>query len=128
MKKRIAFLTGLLLILFIQGLNAQKKNDYFAGNWNLTVFETPYGDLNMVASLVRKDGILTGVVKMGQDGQDQTINIESIDEPEGFVIMYFVAQGYEVSIMLAGKDENNVVGSMLGMFNVTGVRDLKKKQ
>ena len=31
------------------------------------------------ASLLRKDGILTGVVKMGQDGQDQTINIESID-------------------------------------------------
>lgn len=115
-------------MLFSAGLDAQSKKDYFVGNWNLTVFETPSGDINMAATLERKEGILTGVLKAGQDGQDQTINIESIDELEGSIIIYFVAQGYEVSIMLAGKDENNVVGSMMGMFNVTGVRDLRKKQ
>jgi hypothetical protein len=94
--------------------------DYFPGKWNVTVFGTPNGDAKMMIVLERKDGKLGGSV---QDSTGKDISkITQADEQGKTITLGFNAEGYDVTLTLDPVDENNVKGSLMGMFDAKGIR------
>lgn len=121
-------LASFILILMSSSLNAQEKTDFFADKWTMTIFGTPNGDINMLAALERKEGKLGGTITAGQESGGNALNISNIEEKENALTMYFNAEGYDIEITVEKKDENNLAGSMMGMFDVKAVRAPKKEE
>jgi hypothetical protein len=117
-------LVGFVLLGFSEGVFAQNVTDYFAGDWNVVVIGTPNGDAKMIMHLERADGKLKGEIR-GEETTD-VIKIDSIEEKENKLIVYYFAGGYDISMDFEKVDENNIKGSLLGMFTAQGSRKLKE--
>jgi hypothetical protein len=94
--------------------------DYFPGKWNIVVKGTPNGDAKMTFVIERKDGKLTGAVQ-DSTGKEMT-KITSIDEKDKTITAAFTIQSYDVTLTLEPVDADDVKGSLMGMFDATGVR------
>lgn len=127
--KKLSFLAlGLLCLLFTSNLNAQSKAgvDYFAGKWSVLVKGTPNGDAKLIVVLDNKVDSLAGVI---QDSTGAEISkITSIELKDTTVTVYFVAQGYDVNLVMNKKDEDHVTGSLMSMFDTEGERIKAMKQ
>lgn len=93
---------------------------FFVGKWKIIPSGLPGGDKPMIVSLERKDGKLTGNLK-GEDAAEVTEFYSVTEKPES-VVLNFKSDQYDVNMSLHKKDENNVTGSIMGMFNLTGSR------
>jgi hypothetical protein len=125
MMKKLLFI-GLVLMGLSAGAFAQNVTDYFAGDWDVVVIGTPNGDAKMIMHLERVEGKLKGEIK-GQESSD-VIKIDSIEEKENKLIVYYFAGGYDISMDFEKVDENNMDGSLLGMFTTKGSRIIKEKE
>ncbi len=123
--KKLLFV-GLVLMGLSAGAFAQNVTDYFTGDWNVVVIGTPNGDAKMIMHLERVDGKLKGEIK-SQEGSD-VIKIDSIEEKENKLIVYYFAGGYDISMDFEKVDDNNMEGSLLGMFTAKGSRIIKEKE
>lgn len=101
-------------------VNAQTKQDYYPGKWNVVIAGTPGGDSKMTILLERKDGKLTGVVQ-DSTGKELT-KITTIDEKDKTIIAAFTIQSYDVTLTLDPMDDDHVKGNLMGMFDANGVR------
>lgn len=126
MKKLNLFIAAIICsLVFSIGAKAQTHADYFVGKWNVLTTGLPSGDAKSVVTFERKDGKLIG--SMVEEGKP-TKNIFSKVEDKGkSVTGYFTASGYDVYIFLEKKDENNVTGSLMDMFDCTGTRIVETK-
>lgn len=120
MKKLKFVFACLFLIMLGLGSFAVNATDYFAGKWSVLVSGTPNGDSKMIVSLEQKDGKLIGTVT--NQGATEATKFTNVEEKENSVTAYFSASGYDVYLVLEKKDENHVTGSMMDMFDCTGVR------
>ena len=122
MKKITSFFAGLLFILVSFTANAQSKApaDYFSGKWTVGVEGTPNGDSKMTMNLTRKDGTLGGII-ITKEGE-APITISKVEETEKSVTVYFTTNGYDVYLALEKKDEDRVMGTLMGMFSAKGDR------
>ncbi len=94
--------------------------DYFPGKWQVTVFGTPNGDAKMMIILQKKDGKLGGSV---QDSTGKEISpLTQADLQDKSITLGFTAQGYDVTLTLQPVDQDNVTGSLMGMFDAKGIR------
>lgn len=93
---------------------------YFEGKWNVTVFGTPQGDATIPMRFETVDGVTTGYFIGDPSGVENTM--DSVTITEGVLNAAFFIGGYDVTISLAKVDNENSSGSMLGMFNLEGVR------
>ena len=123
MKKFIA-LVFVLTTLFSTSTFASKPDptDFFAGKWKIMVMGTPNGDVTFATNLIRKDGVLTGQLKIVGDDSVPLIDIAKIEDSSDKVVMYFTIQGYDVNAELTKVDADNLKGSLMGMFEAKGVR------
>nr|WP_321357686.1 hypothetical protein [uncultured Draconibacterium sp.] len=122
MKTVKMLLTSLFFLAITFATVAQDKTtDYFAGDWKVVVKGTPNGDAEMVMHLERVDGELVG--EMRADGIDPA-KFRQVLEKEAEITVSYFAMGYDVSINLKKVDDNNLKGSLLGMFDATGERKL----
>ncbi len=119
MKNKLIILTGLILFISIQFSSAQTKSDYFVGNWDVVAKATPNGDAKMKMHLERVDGKLTGTIK--NEGID-AVKISKVVETEDEITISFSAAGYDLYMSLKRKDDNNVTGRYLNMFDTEGKR------
>ena len=128
MKKFVAFLAGLFLVCLATVAVAQPKAgpDYFAGKWSTLIKGTPQGDVKLIFVLDKNGTGLSGVV------QDSTgVEMSKIDKVElsdKSATIYCNLSGYDVNIELTPKDDDNVTGTLMGMFEVEGVRIKSPKQ
>ena len=124
-KLSIIIATVLFSFLFSIKANAQESKDYFVGKWNVLTTGLPDGDGKSIVTLTRgENGKLTG----SMEGAGRPADVfTKIEEKEKFVTCYFTASGYDVYIYLEKKDENNITGSLLDMFDCTGTRIIKPK-
>jgi hypothetical protein len=124
MKKLNLFFTGIFVLFLSFGANAQENagTDFFAGKWNLLVSGTPNGDIKMIVNLERNEGKLGGTIEIVDY---QILKISKIEEKETSITIYFNADDYDLNISLEKKDENNVTGSQMDMFDVKGERIIK---
>jgi TPP-dependent indolepyruvate ferredoxin oxidoreductase alpha subunit len=124
--KKVIF-PGMALLLFATMTHAQSKSgaDYFAGTWNILLKGTPNGDAKMIFVLDKKDTAMTGVV---QDSTGKEMSkIEKTELKADTITVYFTAQGYDVTVTINKKDDDHVIGSLMGMFDVEGDRVKKPK-
>jgi hypothetical protein len=120
MKKVSVLLTIAVMLLNGLSLKAQTPEDYFTGDWKVVVIGTPNGDAEMIMHLERIEGKLKGELR-GEEGGDP-IKIDRIEEKENAISVYYFAAGYDVSMDFEKVDENNLKGSLLGMFTANGTR------
>lgn len=117
-------LFGLFLMLFV-AFNTQAQTstpaDFFAGKWEITVKGTPQGDSKLLIDLVRKDGKLSGQMSNPAEPTAEKVPV-TVDESEGLLDLAFNAQGYDVTINLKKQDDDNLKGSLLGMFDADAKR------
>ena len=122
MRKLTQLLVGLFILLSSPDVQAQSKTgaDYFEGKWNVLVKGLPNGDTKMVIVLEKKDSILTGFV---QDTTGKEIaKFDKVEFSDTTATVYFVAQGYDVNLVINKKDDDHITGTMMGMFEAEGDR------
>ena len=122
MKKINVIIAGVFFLLLSMGANAQSKigADYFAGKWNVLVKGTPNGDSKMIFVLENKNDSIAGTVQDTTGAEISKITNAELKDNE--VTLYFNAQGYDVNLLLAKKDDDHVTGSLMNMFEAEGER------
>jgi hypothetical protein len=120
MRKVSVLLSIAVMLLAGLSLQAQTPEDYFTGDWKVVVIGTPNGDAEMIMHIERVEGKLKGELR-GEEGGDP-IKIDRIEEKENAISVYYFAAGYDVSMDFEKVDENNLKGSLLGMFTANGTR------
>lgn len=122
MKRSAFFLAGILFLCLSITAGAQSKTgvDYFTGKWNVLLKGLPDGDTRMVFVLENTNDKLTGVV---QDTTGNEISkLSAVDVKDASATLYFSAQGYDLILVLNKKDEDNVTGTFMDMFEAEGTR------
>ncbi|QHT68810.1 hypothetical protein GXP67_20220 [Rhodocytophaga rosea] len=118
------FFCFLSVVLFATNAQAQTvSEDYFVGTWNVTAFGLPQGDTNMIIQLDKKDGKLSGGIIDPATNKIGT-PFTKINVAANKLTAYFIAQeqGMEVYLSLEKKDDTNVKGSIMDMFNMEGTK------
>ncbi|SEI37694.1 hypothetical protein SAMN04487995_0167 [Dyadobacter koreensis] len=95
--------------------------DFFVGKWEVTIIGTPNGDSKMIIDLVRTDGKLSGQMSNPAEPTAEKTPV-TVDENADLLDLAFNAQGYDVTINLKKVDEDNLKGSLMGMFDTTAKR------
>ncbi len=123
MKKVSVILIVLFFGIALKGFSqTAPAPDFYAAKWEITIFGTPNGDSKMTTSLMRKDGKLTGELKDATDTTKPAIPITSIEETPNGINIGFSASGYDITLELTKVDEDNLKGSMMGMFDTKAKR------
>ena len=81
---------------------------------------TPNGDSPMKAEVVQKDGKIVVLMQSEEGGELKPVDRFEISDTE--LTAYWVAGGYNVYLFLEKVDDDNVEGSLMDMFDATGVR------
>ncbi len=126
MKKVLFILATVLLFVGAFNMKAQDNSkDYFVGKWDVMMLNLPDGDMTMTMTLTRTDGKLGGFFVPTKGEKKDPIKITSVEENtnnKGEITLYFTAQDYDVNLLLTKVDEENVKGSLVGMFDVKAKR------
>lgn len=125
MKKISAlFLLSFCTVLFVaSSLPAQTApEDYFVGTWKVKAFGLPQGDTELTIRFEKKEGKLSGGIVDPVTGQ--TNPFTRVETAQNKVTAYFIAQEQqmEVYLTLEKKDDTNVTGSIMDMFNMEGTK------
>ncbi|MDR1556987.1 MAG: hypothetical protein LBS88_08170 [Tannerellaceae bacterium] len=124
-KSEVLFVIMLLLATF--SVEAQNKStDYFVGRWELSVQGVPegyggYGKIEL--NLERQEGKLGGIIVLGASGSEKEIKINKVEEKETYLTVYFDSDsGYEVYVFIEKENDDQIKGSIMDMFDVSGKR------
>ena len=112
MKKRKYLL--LTIIMFVGVVTyGQTTPDFFAGKWEISVKDTPMGDMKFLTDLVRQDGKLTGELSVPADASAPKRPITRVEETADKLVLYFEsAEVGEIAIDLAKVDQDNLKGTL----------------
>lgn len=129
MKKVKVFFAGVSFLLFSIGLNAQNKTvadsllgeAYFTGKWNILAKGLPQGDTKMVLIIEKKEGKLTGNLS-DPASTEGPLEFTSVTIDGNALNAVFTAQGMDVPLNLTKKDDKNITGDIMGMFEIEGSR------
>ena len=119
---------SLILFVFLFGIVAKgfsqstKPTDFWAGKWEFTVMGTPDGDSKFTTDLIRNEGKLTGDLSSPAMPLGEKIAITKIEESAEKIVIYFSAKGFDINLEFNKVDDNNLKGSMMGMFDAKGIR------
>jgi hypothetical protein len=125
MKKLTTLIIGVFaLMIFCVNAKAQAKPEFFVGKWDILVKGTPQGDVHMMVTFEQKDGKLTGTMVDPETSKD--VPFTKMETTDKGVAVYFTAQGYDVNMNLEKQDDDHVIGTVMDMLDVTGVRVKKE--
>ena len=126
--KKALFILSTIIIAFIVNtgsINAQAKNTgekYFIGKWNLMVYGLPDGDTKMTINIEKKDYKLIG--NLADSAKTvPPLDLANIEVADSTFKATFSAQGMDISLMLKIKDDKNVTGNMMDMFDIKGTKE-----
>lgn len=118
----VLFFTFLLIVSKSGAQSTPTSTEYWGGKWKFTVIGTLQGDTKFFTNLTRKDGKLTGELTTPADTSGTKIPITKVEETTNKIVIYFTAQGYDVNLEYTKVDDNNLKGTMMSMFEATGLR------
>lgn len=114
----------LSLLFFAIHLQAQTTpEDYFVGTWNVKAIGLPDGDKEMILQFEKKEGKLSGGIV--DAATKKVVNpFTKIEQAGNKVTAYFMApeQQMEVYLTLEKKDDTQVTGSIMDMFDMNGTK------
>ena len=106
--------------LAVEGKRVAQKSDYFVGDWQVTIKDTPMGTISVMLTLERVDGKLVG--KFVDAANSTSTPMTQITEAENSVTLYFFAEGMDLYLTLKPEGAKNVTGSLMDSFAVEGKR------
>lgn len=124
-KATLISLMAVILVAIAAKGNAQTKTNYFIGKWDVLVKNLPSGDAHMKFNIADSSGHLKGAL-LDTTAAHKDVPLTKIDQEGDKATLYFTTQGYDVSLLLAKKDDDHATGSLMGMFDADAVR-LKEK-
>ena len=125
MKSIYALLFVAFAAFAVNGVQAQSATEaYFLGKWNVTVKDTPNGDVTLPARFEKNGVALKGFFTDPMSKEEMTMDTVYIDNYK--LNFGFNISGYDVTVTLAIKDDNTATGSLLGMFDVEAVRATRR--
>jgi hypothetical protein len=120
MKLITTVLCGFALFLISFTTQAQ-TTDYFVGEWEVTIKDTPMGTISVVLTLERgEDGKLVG--KFVDAANSTSTPMTQITESEDSITLYFFAEGMDLYLNLKPEGEENVSGTLMDSFAIEGKR------
>lgn len=127
MKKVTIVLSMIIMALMINNstLKAQEKNTgekYFIGKFNLMVYGLPDGDTKMVLNIAKKEDKLTGTISAPEQ-TDPPMELSNIAIADSTLDATFSAQGMDITLSFKIKDDKNITGNMLNMFDIKGTKE-----
>jgi hypothetical protein len=126
--KKVSIIISMIILVFVvnsSSLSAQTINTgekYFIGKWNLMVYGVPDGDTKMVMNIVKKDDKITGDLA-DPAKSDPPLELANIEVADSTFKATFSAQGMDISILLKIKDDKNITGNMMDMFDIKGTKE-----
>jgi len=122
MRKFNLVLACLMALVFITTkTNAQTAaTNPFTGKWDVLAKGIPGGDKHILFTIAETDGKLSGTMTDPESKAETPLT--KIDKDDKGIVIYFTAQGYDISLTLQKKDDDHVTGSMMAMFECTGER------
>ena len=120
MKKLITMLTLFCLVLTVAVANVSYNPDNFVGQWDLMIEGTPQGDVRVIMTLEKVDGVMVGNFKMA--GTDQVTKLSSISGNAESISFSFFAEGYDLYMSLKPDGKDAVKGFLIDEFPVSGKR------
>jgi hypothetical protein len=126
--KKVSIVISMIIIAFAattMSAMAQSKvtgEKYFIGKWNVMVYGVPDGDTKMLINIEKKDDKITGSLA-DPAKTDPPLNLENIMVADSTLKATFNAQGMDISIMLKIKDDKNITGNMMEMFDIKGSKE-----
>lgn len=121
MRKISMLLLTLVITLWAYAQDAAPA-DFFAGRWEITIAGTPQGDAKLMADLNRVEGQLSGSLSATDGTNELKIPINALVERAEMIEIFFIIEGYDVSLDLTKVDNDNLKGSLVGMFDATARR------
>jgi hypothetical protein len=118
-------LMAVILIAIAAKVNAQTQTNYFIGKWDVLVKGLPQGDTHMKFNIADSAGTMKGVL-LDTTAAHKDTPLTKIEPDGDKITLYFSAQGYDVSLLLAKKDDDHAAGSLMGMFDANAIR-MKEK-
>ncbi len=121
-KRTMKLITTLLcgFALFIISFTTQAQTtDYFVGDWEVTIKDTPMGTITVMLTLERVDGKLVGKF-VDSSGNETKMN--DITESENSLTLSFTSDFGDLSLAIQREDDENVSGSLMDSFAVEGKR------
>jgi hypothetical protein len=135
--KSLSRIIALIVLFFIawtessqaQQVPAEKSQaqsgseDFYLATWNVKAFGLPQGDAEMLVKIERKDGKLTGGLVDAATKVERPFT--KVEPTATGLTAYFDYDGTDVFMKLVKKDEANITGSIMDMFNLTGTKSQK---
>ncbi|HMG06887.1 MAG TPA: hypothetical protein VK609_00185 [Mucilaginibacter sp.] len=126
MKKLPLVLASLFFVLLFSGTASAQQKSFFIGKWDVLVAGTPNGDTRMLVEFVAKDSTtLTGSIT--NPATKKVTKIDKIEAKDKSITAYFNVEGADLYLLLEKKDEDKVTGSLMDMFDASGVRIKESK-
>lgn len=122
MKLITTVLCGFALFLISFTTQAQ-TTDYFVGDWEVIIKDTPMGTITVMLTLERVDGKLVGKFVDSASGNETKMN--DISESENSLTLSFTSEYGDLSLAIQRVDDENVSGSLMDSFAVEGKRVIK---
>jgi hypothetical protein len=121
--EKVTLINLMVVILIAVGVkvNAQTQTNYFIGKWDVLVKGLPQGDTHMKFNIADSAGHMKGAL-LDTSAEDNDVPLTKIERDGDKVTLYFSQQGYDVSLLLAKKDDDHATGSLMGMFDAEGNR------
>ena len=119
MKKLSILVFFFAALLFSSSSMAQTTEDYFVGEWNVQI-EAPMGTISVLLTLERVDGKLVG--KFVDAASSTETKMNDITEGENSLTLNFTSEYGDLYFTLQREDEENVTGSLMDSFAVSGTR------
>jgi hypothetical protein len=120
MKKLSILVFFFAALLFSSSTMAQTTEDYFVGEWNVQIKDTPMGTITVLLTLERVDGKLVG--KFVDNASSTETKMNDITEGENSITLNFTSEYGDLYFTLQREDDENVTGSLMDSFAVSGTR------
>jgi hypothetical protein len=120
MKKFSILVFFFAALLFSSSTMAQTTEDYFVGEWNVQIKDTPMGTISVLLTLERVDGKLVG--KFVDAASSTETKMNDITEGDNSLTLNFTSEYGDLYFTLQREDEENVSGSLMDSFAVSGTR------
>jgi len=118
-------LMAVILIVIATKVNAQTQTNYFIGKWDVLVKGLPNGDTHMKFNIADSAGHMKGAL-LDSTAAHKDIPLTKIVQDGDKITLYFSAGGYDVSLLLAKKDDDHATGNLMDMFDANAIR-MKEK-
>jgi hypothetical protein len=118
--KKLSILVFFFAAILFSSSSMAQSTDYFVGEWNVQIKDTPMGTISVLLTLERVDGKLVG--KFVDAASSTETKMNDITEGENSITLNFTSEYGDLYFTLQREDDENVSGSLMDSFAVSGTR------